>query len=61
MALDREARVEHETAFLTWSRRHLTTVDLDPFLDADEAVAEPVTTGGADAVVTNLELKISAP
>src|SRR4029453_6841790 len=33
----------------------------DPFMDADEAVTEPVATGGADAVVTNLELHVVRP
>jgi len=43
------------------SCRHLTAVDLDPFPDADQALAESIATGGADAVVADRELEVVRP
>src|SRR5688572_24694862 len=53
-----EARAEDEAPVGCGPRVHLAAVDLHPFADADEAVAETVGRRGARAVVDDFELDL---
>ena len=52
---------QHEASAGRCSRVHLTAVDLDPFTDASQAPAQPVTLGGTGAVVSYLDLHSVSP